>query len=297
MCAVFIGKQKMNKKAVKCLVLAFLVLFPEIYAFAKETVTVGVFPRRNSSITVKMFMPMIKHLEKQTGYQIRLETAKDFPEFWRRVKKGRYDVVHYNQLHYILSNKFSDYEVFAINEEFGSSAIAPAIVVRKDSGIRTIKDLKGKNIVFGGGKLAFISNVGNRILLQEAGLNEPDYHWSFARNPPNATMAVYFKRADAAGIGSIGLDIPSIKSKINTDELTFLAVGDIYPHIPWAFSKKLDSSIKKKFKEEMMSISSSDKGKIVLRKAGMTGLVSSTDEDFEESRKSYKRYLDSKVFR
>ena len=84
------------------------------------------------------------------------------------MKQNRYDIVHYNSLHYVLSAKFG-YEVFAKNKEFGGSGISPAIIVRKDSGINTAADLKNKTVIFGGGKLAMLAHIGNRLLMLDNG--------------------------------------------------------------------------------------------------------------------------------
>lgn len=280
-------------KIVKLISLYILLLFPEIHLIAGEVLTVGVFPRRNSVITVNMFSPMIAHLERKTGYTIRLETAKNFPEFWKQVKKERYDIVHFNQLHYILSHDELGYEVFAKNEEFNRSKIASAILVRKDSGINTIADLKYKTIIFGGGKLALIANVGNRLILRENGLKRLDYRASYAKNPPNATLSVFYKRADAAGVGDTALDINTVRRNIDTSELKYLVLGEEHPHIPWAFATRVKKDIRDKISGVLLQLSNSKKGKAVLKKAGLTDLVSSQNREYDQTREIYKIYLDN----
>jgi len=280
------------KSEIKAIVLCLLVLFPEVYAYANEEVTIGIFPRRNPTVTVKMFSPMIKYLQQETGKTVKLETAKNFPEFWTRVKKNRYDIVHYNQLHYVLSNDF-DYTVFLKNEEFGKSLISSGLLIRKDSGIKTISDVRGKSIIFGGGELAFISNIGNRIQLLDNGIAKADYQSLFARNPPNAALAVFYKRADAAGVGSVVLEIPSVKKRINTEELKFLATSDTQPHLPWAFSKSMNQETRKDISIALQKLSQTPKGVKILSKAGLTNLVPATDEEYNSTRIVYKTYLDS----
>ena len=279
------------KNTFKTIAIIGMILLPDIYLFASEKLTIGVFPRRNTVITVKMFSPMIQHIEAETGIKLQLETAKNFAEFWRRVKQNRYDIVHFNQLHYVLSTKFG-YEAFAKNEEFGSSSIAPAIVVRKDGGIDTIADLKNKTVMFGGGKLALVSYIGNRMLMMENGIEADDSKVVFARNPPNATMAVYLGQADAAGVGNMGLEIPSIRKKINTDELKYLAIGHTFPHLPWAFSKKVTKQSKQKIKDSFFALGSSKVGTKLLKKAGLTRILSANDKEYSQIRVFYNRFLE-----
>ena len=117
------------------------------------------------------FKPLAEHLSKVLGEEVKIVAPKDFKEFWKGVQSNQYDIVHFNQYHYIKSHKELGYNVIAANEEFGSSTIAGAIAVRSDSGINSVADLKGKTILFGGGKMAMTSYIATTAMLKKAGLN------------------------------------------------------------------------------------------------------------------------------
>lgn len=279
-----------NFPIIKLIFLIFILIFSDTAVMADEELTMGVFPRRNSTVTIKMFRPFANFIAKETGIKIRLETAKNFSTFWKNVKAGRYDIAHFNQLHYLLSKDTVGYQVFAKNEEFGKSKVSPAIVVRKDSGIKSLNDLKGKTIIFGGGKLAMIAHVGNKVILYDAGIQPDTYKSIMAKNPPNATLAVYYKRADAAGIGDVGLSTPAIKKKMNTDEMFFLATGVPQPHLPWVFKKSLKLETKNKIRSAITKLNSTVAGKNILNKAAMTALLPATDAEYKISQTEYDRF-------
>ena len=270
--------------------LFFFMLFSDMVVLADDSLTMGIFTRRNSAVTINMFKPIANHIETTTGVRIKLETAKNFPSFWKNVTKHRYDISHFNQLHYLISKELVSYEVFAKNEEFGRSDISPAIVVRKDSGINSLQDLKGKSIIFGGGKLAMISFIGPMNIIHDSGLNHSSFKTIMGKNPPNAAMAVFFKQADAAGLGDFGLSIPLIKNKMNTDELKYLAVGKPQPHLPWVIKKSISPEIKQSIITSMLALNKTKKGKQLLKKAGMTGLIPASDEEYNISRREYKKF-------
>jgi len=136
-------------------------------AFAEDELTLGVFPRRNSAETAKLFSPMAAYLGERLGRKVTLVTSKNFESFWEAVREQRYDIVHYNQYHYIRSAQ--NYQVVAHIEEFGKSTLAGAIYVRKDSGITDLAQLRGRTIIFGGGEDAMISYIAARYLLERAG--------------------------------------------------------------------------------------------------------------------------------
>lgn len=146
--------------------------------------TVGIFPRRNVSTTYRIFTPLIQYLGKQLEREVQLVTAKDFPCFWQALKTQQFDLVHFNQYHYILAHEMLGYEAIVRNSEFGQSTISGSLVVRKDSGIEGIPDLKGKTILFGGGQRAMQSYIAARWLLQNDGLMTGDDIKRFAITPP-----------------------------------------------------------------------------------------------------------------
>ena len=263
-------------------------------AGSDHVLILGVFPRRNAEDTFKSFKPLANYLSQQLGMQVRLETAKDFNAFWENVKNRRYDFVHFNQFHYVESHDKYGYDVIAKNEEFGKSTLASGLVVRKDSGIHSLTELKGKKIVFGGGKKAMVAYIGNTALLRRAGLKDGDYMEEFAKNPPNATFATFYKQADAGGIGDPGLKIPLVKKKIDTSKLTFLALGEDLPHIPWAVKHDMATELKTKIQKLLLQLNNSETGKSILKQAKLTGIVEARDNDYDICRKVIKEVFDTK---
>ena len=219
--------------------LSLVLIYADQFAQAEEgdnTLHMGIFPRRGAAMTQKMFTPLSEGLSQALGRKVVLDTTHDFASFWQRVNQQRYDIVHYNQYHYVRSHKDLGYQVIAHNVEFGHSRIAGAILVRKDSEVHSLQDLKGKKIAFGGGRKAMQAYIATTYLLREAGLNKGDYFEQFALNPPKACIATYYHQAAAAGAGDYVLELPVVKKEIDVDEMRYLAVGEKLPHLPWAVS-------------------------------------------------------------
>jgi len=279
-----------NKISFIFVIIIVSLLSPAPAAFAEDELLMGIFPRRNAQMTVTAFKPMATYLSERLGRKVKVVTAKNFPTFWNNVKQQKYDIVHFNQLHYIESHQQFGYQVIASNIEFGSDTIKGAIVVRKDSGINTLADLKGRKILFGGGKKAMIAYVVNISLLQDAGMSDTDYVWEFAKNPPNATISVYHKQADAAGIGDIGLKIPVLKKMgVDTSELKVIATSDALPHLPWAVKGDIDEKLRDQIQSYMLDLNSISGGKVILKSAKLTGIKKVSDKDYDVCREIIKR--------
>lgn len=285
-------EMKLNKVVYAlALLLSCNLLFP-VFVYADDSaLLLGVFPRRNANVTIRMFKPLAEYLSVKTGRKVTIDTAKNFPVFWENVMKGEYDIVHYNQLHYIESNQKLGYQVIAQNEEFGVKKIRGALIVRKDSGINSVKDLKGKTVLFGGGKKAFVSYIVNAVALSNAGLKKSDYITKFAKNPPNATIATFLKQSDAAGIGDAGLKIPILKKKgIDVSELKIVSLSSSLPHLPWAVNKSMSKQDKLLIKKALLSLNDSHEGRNIIKHAGLTGINIAEDKHYEHSREIIKEF-------
>jgi phosphonate transport system substrate-binding protein len=260
------------------------ILWVETAMAADEPLTLGVFPRRNATVTYKLFKPMAGYLSEQLKREVKLVTAKDFKTFWKGVVDKKYDIVHYNQYHYLKSHKLYGYEVILKNEEFGQDALAGSLVVRKDSGIHSVQDLKGKKIAFGGGPKAMISYIVPMYLLQQAGLNTGDFEVTFAKNPPNAVLSVFYHQIDAAGAGDKVLELPMVSSQINVDEMAHLLTAKPIAHIPWAVKPGLPDSLRDKIQQVLLNLNDSQRGKDILHQAQLTGIHIATDSEYNPHR-------------
>jgi len=257
-----------------------------------EPLIMGIFPRRNATATIKLFKPMAKYLSLQLGRNVELQTSKNFDSFWEGVTEQRYDIVHFNQYHYILSNKKHQYQVILKNSERGKSTIAGSIIVRKDSGINTVADLRGKRIVFGGGEKAMQSYIVATYLLKQGGLQPGEYIEDFAKNPPNAVFSAYYKQAAAAGAGDILLDLGVVTKRIDTNKLKYLVRGEPLPHLPWAVKGTMDGNLKKQIQDILSSLSETPEGLRILKHANLSGLEKVADHEYDDHREIVKSVLD-----
>ncbi len=256
--------------------------------FASSTladITLGVFPRFAATATHTAFKPLADYLSQQLGEPVKLVTAKDFPSFWKGVEAKEYDLVHFNQYHYVKSYKTLGYRAIVANEEAGKRTIGGALVVHNDSNIKSVADLKGKKLLFVGDKQAMNSYVAQTALLKAAGLQEgTDYTIKFAKNPPSAAVGVFNREADAAGIGSTILNHPTVTSQIDVTKLSVLAKSEPFVQLPWAVGERIADDKAKKIQELMVGLSQSEAGKAILKAAMVDGFYTVTDSDFNAIR-------------
>lgn len=263
--------------------LCLLALATGLARAAEDPLTFGVFPRSNAAETAKLFAPMAAYLGERLGCKVALVTSKNFDSFWEAVRERRYDIVHYNQYHYIRSAQ--SYQVIAHIEEGGKSTIAGVIYVRKDSGITDLTQLRGRTVMFGGGEDAMISYIANRYLMERAGLGRNDFKSLFAVNPPNAVLALNHRQSDAAGAGDGVLQMPEVRGAINTDALTALAVTAPLLQLPIAVRRDMAPKLRDSIQSLLVNLGNDEAGRRVLRAANLTGMRKAEDRDYDPHRK------------
>ena len=255
---------------------------PAGYA-ADNTLKMGIVPRRSVTETEKAFTPLTEYLAKNLGRPVSLVTFKTFESFWKAVQARRFDVVLYNQYHYIRSA--ADYHVIAHIEEAGRSTISGVIYVRKDSGITDLAQLKGRTIIFGGGEDAMVSYISTSALLRRAGLRKSDFKPLFAVNPPNALVALIHRQADAAGAGDTVPDLPEVSAAINANELTQLAKSMPLLQLPITVRRSMPAELRSSVQSLLVELKNNPSSASVLKAAGLTGFDSAEDKDYDPQRK------------
>ena len=284
-------KLRAHRYAIAALLLvatAAAITIPANRAVASESeLTLGVFPRRNFTDTLAMYAPLAEYLSAQLKRPVRLESAKNFDDFWQGVTERRYDIVHYNQYHYVKSHKRFGYEVIAKNEEFGSGTIAGVLLARSDRNVRTLTDLRGKTIVFGGGRDAMQSYIAPTYLLRQAGLKAGDYTERFARNPPNAILAMYNDEALAAGAADNCLR----ESPVASGKVMFLAASEPMAQLPWAVKAEMPLPLRKSIQAAMTGLKRHPGGYEVLERARLTALLPASDVEYDPARRLIREIL------
>jgi phosphonate transport system substrate-binding protein len=134
-------------------------------------ITIAILPCYNVVTTFKKFHPLVKHIEQQTGFDIKLLISKDVAEFERDLKNGNIDFAFQDPHTYLkLAGLFKkDALIRTLNVE-GATFQCGAIIVREGSGIKKLSDLKGKTVMFGP-KLSITKWTAAKWVFEKNGIN------------------------------------------------------------------------------------------------------------------------------
>lgn len=129
-------------------VVLFMALLLTPMAVLGAELNFGLLPRLAEKEMIEGFTPLAKYLEKELGVKVNLIVPKDFDTWTKDAKAGAYDIAYSNPYVYVLVKKDSkvvDPMVIASEPEIGRQ-FQGTIIVKSDSPIKSIKELKGKTI-------------------------------------------------------------------------------------------------------------------------------------------------------
>ena len=129
---------------------ALIILFPSALPAAPpdpqgETLTLGVFPYISPNQMMEQLSPLCKRIEQALGKKVVLVSAPDFMSYVERTAKGEYDLVLTGPHMGYLAEKLDGWQRIVQSGQ----KTATVLLVRQESSIQRLEDLRGKKITVG----------------------------------------------------------------------------------------------------------------------------------------------------
>lgn len=162
----------------------------------KKVYILGIYAGENPNRTFEMYQPMVDYINvRLKSGKLRIEASRNLPSFNAKLFSGYYDFSLANPYSVVRSTK-KGYRIFG---KMGDDDIFKGLViVRKDSQINTIDDLRGKVISYPDAT-ALAAAIMPQWYFHEHKLDvEKDIKNSYVGSQESSIMNVYLKKSDAA---------------------------------------------------------------------------------------------------
>ena len=254
---------------------------------AAAEIKLGILPRLGPVELFTMFNPLAEYLTKMTGEKVSIVIPRDFGAFKEAVRSGGIDIGFANPLIYIQLKKDTALAPLAVSsEEESGTKFRGILIVRADSGIEIIKDLRGKKLVF----VDRDSAAGYLFQVMLLKKSEIDFQKDitllpFAKKQDNVAMAVFNRTADAGGIREG--DLGKMKDKVDLSKIKILGYTDYFPNWPVFASSALPKETIRKITTALLKLKSHDmESEKILAAAKLAGFAPVSDKEYDKLRKA-----------
>ena len=170
---------------------------PEIVKSAAIARRFGVFPLHNPVHLAEIYLPFVDALnEAAPELHLRFESSAGYAAYEEKILKRELDFAIINPYQAMVAER-RGYHVFAkMGDDFRMRGI---IVVRKDSNIHGVRDLRGHRIAFPS-TTAMAATIMNKVYLQQHGLNvEREMDVQYVNSQDSAILNVHAGLTVAGG--------------------------------------------------------------------------------------------------
>ena len=257
---------------------------------AKEPISIAILPCFDIVRTFKKFYPLITYLEQRTGFEIRMAIQTDISEFELALRNGDVDFALQDPHTYLhLAGLYDKDSLLGTLTPEGDTRRRGVIIVRRDSGIKEIADLRGKTVMFGP-KQSITKWVAAKMLFEENGMNIDDDLQAYSNGKCCEDIAfyVYLEAVDAGAICSHFIEEYEEKQEglgIDINQIMVIGKTDFVPTRVFAARKTISSDIVDKFVSALLGLDKADPvHSDILKSAEIGGFRRAKDEDYDEIR-------------
>ena len=244
----------------------------------EKVIKMGFVPLKNSEKLVEDLKPISDYLSERLGVKVEAFTASNYIGVVEGLGSGSVDFGIIPPFSSLLAQKQSSAKpILTSKGKTGKPGYTAELYVRKDSGIKSLQDVKGK-------KVAFVDPSSSSgyiypgAMLVEAGLNlDKDISYQFSGGHDKSLQLLLNKDVDVIatfdGVEDRYVkDFPQAKTDIQK-----LATSDMIPGIMVTTSSKMDKELQDKLEKALRDIENDPKMKELFTK--MFSITGFTDVD------------------
>lgn len=257
---------------------------------AKEYV-VGIHPLHNPKRLLEVYGPIVDHLNSNIPQaRFRLEASRNYEEFDKKLYSRHFDFAMPNPYQTVRSLKHG-YHVFG---KMGNDEMFRGIIlVRKDSGIRKVTDLKGKKVSYPA-PTALAATMMPQYYLHTHGINvNRDIENLYVGSQESSIMNVLRKHVAAGATWSVPWktfqqEWPEMAAQLEVKWQT-----ETLPNNGWVVRDDVPAELVGKVGKELVGLNATADGRAKLERLGITHFEPATDEMYGSVRQYLKKFSET----
>lgn len=249
-----------------------------------EEFLIGLIPEENIFRQIKRHRPLEEYLTEKLALKVRFTILSKYGDIIDRFVIRDMDGAFFGIFTAALAREKLGVEPLVRPMNADKSTTARGfIIVRKDSGIKTIAETADKKAVFVDRATA-TGYIFALALLRENGITNIERHFSeyyFAGSHDAVVHAVLDGKADVGAVKSRILSELSANDPMIRNEIAVIARSGSLPDTTLCIRKDIPFAVKQKLKNTLLGMDKDAKGIEVLKKLGAIRFVEAKNDDFD----------------
>ena len=251
---------------------------------AKEPpILIGLIPEHNIFKQLERYEPLAEYLGQKIGRKIELKVLTRYGNIVDNFVANGLDAAFLGSFTYTLAHAKLGVRIIArpVNND-GVSSYHGLIFVRKDSGIKGIKEMRGKVFAFvdKATTAGYILPLG---YFKENGIEDYKSYFKetyFTGTHEDAIKDVIDGKADVGAAKNTVFERMIAEERRVAENLTVLEKSPDVPENGLAVSRTMDPTLAENIKSVLLTMHNDPKGLITLKKFGINGFIETTDQDY-----------------
>ncbi len=247
------------------------------------TLRIGLIPEQDIRKMAARYEPLANYLSEKLNLKVTLVYLDNYAEVCDKFIYKQLDAAFFGSFSYVLTKARAQIEPIARPDYQGTSTYRGLIVVRRDSKISNVAQMKGKRLALVH-QATFAGYLFPLLYFQEQGIKYLEGYFSqvkFYGGHDSAIFALLKGQADIATPKDL---VYQRLIKENPDlekKLEVLAVSEPVPSNALCVSKDLDSNLKRKLKDILINLHKDPNSLPILESlGGVTQFIETKDEDY-----------------
>ena len=247
-------------------VAAFAIGSTSVTAAAQQVFRVTTIPEEAATEQMRKFAPIAQYLEKKLGMKVEFTPVTDYPAAVEAMVGKKVDLVWFGGFTFVQAKIRSMDKIIPIAQREEDTKFQSVFITKTDSGIKTLTDLKGKQVSFGSPSSTSGHLMPRSFLLNATIDPEKDFKRVAYSGAHDATIAsVVSGKVDAAA-----LDITVWKKFVNEKRVDTKAVDVFFTTPPyfnynWAVHADMPVAMRERVLKALLDLDpSTPEGKEIL---------------------------------
>lgn len=259
-----------------------------------EKINFGVIPVAGSTSMKENFTDLSEHLSKKLGIKVELQLAGDYTGVITGMQHKHIDVAYFGPESYVQAQKRANAQalVVEVNAESGLAGYKGIIITKKDSGLKTLEDIKDKTWAFTSSQSTSGTLVPT-VMFSKSGIDPQKYFSKvlYSGGHEASILSIKAGKIDAASTNDLDFN-RGIGKGWNNEDFNIIWTSDLIPGSPMAVRGDLPETLKKALKEAFISYNSKEG----LENLKIKGYIEANDEMYNPVRDlmELKKQLESK---